>query len=74
MSQNRHFPSTGSFMEYAGTAQGEGLGGFSPPPTFVLYTIKIKESSNQIEEENLLVRNGLKFQFNISKRRRRHKE
>ena len=57
---------------------GGGAGGFTPPPpTFVLYKIKIKESSNKIAEEISLVRNGVKLQFNVSKSQRghsRHKE
>ena len=53
---------------------GGGAGGrlYPPPPTFVLYKIKIKESSNEIAEEISLVRNGVKLHFNISKSRRRH--
>ena len=51
---------------------GGGAGGaLAPPPppthTFLLYKIKIKESSNKIEEEIPLVRNGVKLQFNVSK-------
>ena len=45
---------------------GGGLGGFTPH-VFVLYKIKIKESSNKIAEEISLVCNGVKLQFNISK-------
>ena len=36
--------------------------------------MKIKESSNTIDEEISLVRNRAKLQFNIRKSRRRHKE
>ena len=35
-----------------------------PPPTFVLKKRKRKESSNKIEDEISLVRNGVKSQFN----------
>ena len=56
---------------------GGGAGGalappHPPPPTFMLYKIKIKESSNKIAEEISLVLNGVKLQFNVSKSQRRH--
>ena len=50
----------------AGTAQGEELEGFSPP-TFVLFKIKVKESSNKIAEEISLVRNGVKLHLTLAK-------
>ena len=56
---------------------GVGAGGAldpPPPPLFVLYNIKIMESSNKIAEEISLVHNGVKLQFNVSKNRRRHNE
>ena len=69
-SQSQPSPKRNRACLYTGTAQGEGLGGFTPPPTFLLYKIKMKESSNKIAEEISLVRNGVKLQFNVS----RHKE
>ena len=62
-----HFQTRIEDRDRAGGGAGGGEGGFSPP-TFVLYKIKIKESSNKIAEEISLVRNGVK----ISKNRRRH--
>ena len=52
----------------SGTAQGEGLGGgVALPRHFSAVQNKNKESSNKIEEEISLVRNGVKLQFNVSK-------
>ena len=58
-------------VAHAGTKHrdraGGGAGGAKSPPTFVLFKIKIKESSNKIAEEISLVRNGVKLHLTLAK-------